>query len=134
MRAEASLRNAPPAGHYVEEVERNTNVDGAYYPGVWVMGDLSDDDRGHGMEIVVKYAGHSGKPPWVKPKPFLWGSTRFGKAGNIYVLAASAAFTRSDVIGYWRSRTPVASDQMAQGDGRDRGNKCALNRHEIKGL
>src|SRR5215831_17001898 len=26
-----------------------------------------------------------------------------------YVFAASAAFTRSGVIGYWRSRTPVAS-------------------------
>src|SRR6478752_5996449 len=26
-----------------------------------------------------------------------------------HVLAASAAFTRSDVSGYWRSRTPVAS-------------------------
>ncbi len=27
------------------------------HPGVWVMGDLSDDDRGHGMGIVVEYAG-----------------------------------------------------------------------------
>ena len=26
-------------------------------PGVWVLGDLSDDDRGHGMGIVVEYAG-----------------------------------------------------------------------------
>ena len=29
--------------------------------------------------------------------------------GAAHVLAASAAFTRSGVIGYWRSRTPVAS-------------------------
>ena len=27
------------------------------HPGVWVMGDLADDDRGHGMGIVVEYAG-----------------------------------------------------------------------------
>ena len=27
------------------------------HPGVWVMGDLTDDDRGHGMGIVVEYAG-----------------------------------------------------------------------------
>ena len=37
-------------------------------PGVWVMGDLDDDDRGHGMGIVVEYAGRGGKPQWVKPQ------------------------------------------------------------------
>jgi hypothetical protein len=47
--------------------------------GVWVTGDLSDDDRVPGMGIVVEYAGHSSKPRWVKPKPFLWDYTRFGK-------------------------------------------------------
>jgi hypothetical protein len=36
------------------------------------MGDLADDDRGHGMGIVVEYAGRKGKPQWVKPKPFRW--------------------------------------------------------------
>jgi FtsP/CotA-like multicopper oxidase with cupredoxin domain len=49
------------------------------HPGVWVMGDLSDDDRGHGMGIVVEYAGRSGKPQWTKPKPYRWDYTRFGK-------------------------------------------------------
>ena len=49
------------------------------HPGVWVMGDLADDDRGHGMGIVVEYAGRTGKPEWVKPKPFLWDYTLFGK-------------------------------------------------------
>jgi len=34
------------------------------HPGVWVMGDLADDDRGHGMGIVVEYAGAKGKPLW----------------------------------------------------------------------
>ena len=33
-------------------------------PGVWIMGDLADDDRGHGMGVVVEYAGHKGKPLW----------------------------------------------------------------------
>src|SRR5581483_7606317 len=42
------------------------------HPGVWIMGDLADDDRGHGMGIVVEYAGASGKPKWMKPKPFRW--------------------------------------------------------------
>jgi FtsP/CotA-like multicopper oxidase with cupredoxin domain len=50
------------------------------HPGVWVLGDLSDDDRRQGMGIVVEYAGHKGKPQWVKPKPFHWDYARFGKA------------------------------------------------------
>jgi FtsP/CotA-like multicopper oxidase with cupredoxin domain len=48
-------------------------------PGVWVMGDLSDDDRGHGMGIVVEYAGHRTKPVWTKPAPFRWDYARFGR-------------------------------------------------------
>jgi FtsP/CotA-like multicopper oxidase with cupredoxin domain len=51
------------------------------HPGVWVMGDLSDDDRGHGMGIVVEYANAKGKPQWSKPKPYKWDYTIFGKAG-----------------------------------------------------
>ena len=31
------------------------------HPGVWVLGDLADDDRGHGMGIVVEYAGRKGQ-------------------------------------------------------------------------
>ncbi len=49
------------------------------HPGVWLMGDLSDDDRGHGMAVVVEYAGQKGKPQWVKPRPFHWDYTHFGK-------------------------------------------------------
>jgi FtsP/CotA-like multicopper oxidase with cupredoxin domain len=47
-------------------------------PGVWVLGDLSDDDRTNGMGIVVEYAGQKGEPRWVKPEPFRWDYTRFG--------------------------------------------------------
>jgi FtsP/CotA-like multicopper oxidase with cupredoxin domain len=51
------------------------------HPGVWVMGDLADDDREHGMGIVVEYAGRTGAPQWAKPQPFHWDYTRFGKVG-----------------------------------------------------
>jgi len=51
-------------------------------PGVWVMGDVADDDRGHGMGIVVEYAGRSGQPKWSAPKPSKWDYTRFGMAGT----------------------------------------------------
>jgi FtsP/CotA-like multicopper oxidase with cupredoxin domain len=47
-------------------------------PGVWVMGDLADDDRSHGMGIVLEYAGAKGKPQWSAPKPFKWDYTIFG--------------------------------------------------------
>jgi FtsP/CotA-like multicopper oxidase with cupredoxin domain len=49
-------------------------------PGVWILGDLGDDDRQHGMGIVVEYAGRKGTPQWVKPKPFRWDYAQFGKA------------------------------------------------------
>jgi FtsP/CotA-like multicopper oxidase with cupredoxin domain len=49
------------------------------HPGVWLLGDLADDDRGHGMGIVVEYAGHKGKPVWTPPPPFHWNYARFAK-------------------------------------------------------
>lgn len=59
--------------------ERISAVVEMSHPGVWVMGDLADDDRGHGMGIVVEYAGQKGKPVWTPPKPFHWNYTRFAK-------------------------------------------------------
>jgi FtsP/CotA-like multicopper oxidase with cupredoxin domain len=59
-------------------------------PGVWVMGDLADDDRAHGMGIVVEYAGQHGKPQWAAPKPFHWNYARFGKAPAAGAVAAPA--------------------------------------------
>jgi len=50
------------------------------HPGVWILGDLDDGDRGHGMGIVVEYAGRTGKPQWVAPPPFKWSYARFAKA------------------------------------------------------
>jgi FtsP/CotA-like multicopper oxidase with cupredoxin domain len=53
------------------------------HPGVWLMGDLADDDRRHGMGIVVEYAGSSGKPQWKAPPPFRWNYAQFGKPGAV---------------------------------------------------
>ena len=50
-------------------------------PGVWVLGDLADDDRAHGMGIVVEYAGQSGAPRWEAPPPFGWDYRRFALPG-----------------------------------------------------
>jgi FtsP/CotA-like multicopper oxidase with cupredoxin domain len=48
------------------------------HPGVWILGDLADDDRRHGMGIVVEYAGRAGKPQWAAPPRSLWDYRRFG--------------------------------------------------------
>ncbi len=48
-------------------------------PGVWIMGDTADDDRHHGMGIVVEYAGRTGKPQWVAPQESRWSYARFAK-------------------------------------------------------
>jgi FtsP/CotA-like multicopper oxidase with cupredoxin domain len=52
-------------------------------PGVWIMGDLADDDRNHGMGLVVEYAGYKTKPVWLAPKPFHWNYARFGKSNAV---------------------------------------------------
>ena len=61
------------------------------HPGVWILGDLADDDRRHGMGIVVEYAHQSGKPQWSKPAPFRWSYTHFAKPGA-YAPAADETF------------------------------------------
>lgn len=50
-------------------------------PGVWILGDLDDDDRRHGMGVVVEYAQHAGKPVWLAPPPFRWNYAGFAKPG-----------------------------------------------------
>jgi FtsP/CotA-like multicopper oxidase with cupredoxin domain len=51
------------------------------HPGVWIMGDLADDDRRHGMGIIVEYAGRAGKPQWMTPPHFRWNYARFAQPG-----------------------------------------------------
>jgi FtsP/CotA-like multicopper oxidase with cupredoxin domain len=60
--------------------ERISAVVKMNHPGVWILGDLADDDRRHGMGIVVEYAGRSGEPHWATPPPFRWSYARFAKS------------------------------------------------------
>ena len=57
---------------WIGTAERISAIVEMNHPGVWIMGDLADDDRGNGMGIVVEYANHKGKPQWVTPKPYTW--------------------------------------------------------------
>lgn len=61
--------------------ERVSAVVEMNHPGVWIMGDTSDDDRRNGMGIVVEYANRRGKALWTVPPKFRWDYARFAKPG-----------------------------------------------------
>ena len=52
------------------------------HPGIWIMGDTADDDRRHGMGIVVEYANSTGKAQWLAPLPLRWNYMRFARPGT----------------------------------------------------
>jgi FtsP/CotA-like multicopper oxidase with cupredoxin domain len=60
--------------------ERASAIVEMRHPGVWVLGDLDDDDRKNGMGIVIEYAGQRGAPKWQKPEAFKWDYSLFGHA------------------------------------------------------
>ena len=65
-------------GLWLGTAERISAIVQMNHPGVWIMGDLADDDRHHGMGIVVEYAGYKTKPQWLPPHPFKWNYAHFG--------------------------------------------------------
>jgi FtsP/CotA-like multicopper oxidase with cupredoxin domain len=68
---------------WIGTAERVSAIVEMNHPGVWVMGDLADDDRGHGMGIVVEYSGRSGKPQWAAPPSSRWSYLQFAKPGAV---------------------------------------------------
>ena len=68
---------------WIGTAERISAIVEMDHPGVWVLGDLADDDRAHGMGVVVEYAGRTGKPQWIAPrKSFYWDYARFASQGG----------------------------------------------------
>lgn len=63
---------------WIGTAERVSAIVEMNHPGVWILGDLDDDDRAHGMGIVVEYAGAKGTPRWTKLVSPKWNYTRFG--------------------------------------------------------
>jgi FtsP/CotA-like multicopper oxidase with cupredoxin domain len=64
---------------WIGTAERISAIVEMNHPGVWILGDLADDDRHHGMGIVIEYAGRNGKPLWLTPPKSRWSYARFGK-------------------------------------------------------
>jgi FtsP/CotA-like multicopper oxidase with cupredoxin domain len=62
--------------------ERISAIVEMHHPGVWILGDLDNDDRRNGMGIVIEYAGRPGKAQWIAPPPFKWNYSRFAKPGT----------------------------------------------------
>src|SRR5215469_555428 len=60
--------------------ERISAVVEMNHPGVWILGDTADDDRHHGMGIVIEYAGQKGKPQWTTPPDVHWNYLHFGSS------------------------------------------------------
>lgn len=61
--------------------ERVSAIVDMNHPGVWILGDTADDDRRHGMGIVVEYAGRKGRAQWIAPPKFRWNYKAFAKPG-----------------------------------------------------
>jgi len=66
---------------WIGTAERVSAIVEMDHPGVWILGDTADDDRRHGMGIVLEYAGQGGKAQWAPPPKSRWNYTRFAKPG-----------------------------------------------------
>jgi FtsP/CotA-like multicopper oxidase with cupredoxin domain len=90
------------------------------HPGVWVMGDVADDDRRHGMGIVIEYAGRKGQSVWTAPPRFHWNYARFGRANTAPMVpdeSIEMTFAKnnaaSDGFNEWTiNGVPFARDKM----------------------
>jgi FtsP/CotA-like multicopper oxidase with cupredoxin domain len=49
-------------------------------PGVWILGEVRNEQRAAGMGIVVEYADQTGPPRWTAAPPFVWDYALFGGA------------------------------------------------------
>lgn len=66
---------------WIGTAERVSAIVHMTHPGVWILGDLDNDDRPHGMGIVVEYAGRTGKAQWTAPPAARWSYARFARPG-----------------------------------------------------
>ncbi|HXE15468.1 MAG TPA: multicopper oxidase domain-containing protein [Bryobacteraceae bacterium] len=63
---------------WIGTAERISAIVGMNHPGIWILGDTYDDDRNHGMGMVVEYANRTGKAQWTPPPHSKWNYTWFG--------------------------------------------------------
>ena len=73
-------------------------------PGIWVLGDTNDEDRGRGMGIVVEYAGRKGKPQWQAPKPLPLGLPAASAPPSATAASADETLELTFAATAWRAR------------------------------
>ena len=59
-------------GERVDAIVEMTNA------GVWWLGEVRNAQREAGMAIAIEFAGRSGPPRWIPPRPFTWDYGLFG--------------------------------------------------------
>ena len=108
-------------GLWLGTAERISAIVTMDHPGVWIMGDLSDDDRGHGMGIVVEYADKKTKPQWIAPAKFLWDYARLGnldgsvaQPDQIFDLTLAKQNAAEDGFNRWTINDVAFSDDHMQ--------------------
>ena len=92
---------------WIGTAERVSAIVEMNHPGVWVLGNLSDEDRERGMGTVVEYAKRKGKPQWATPKPFQWDYCRFGGPG-------ATAYPQDEVVEMTFAKQNAAADGFNQ--------------------
>ncbi|HYM08924.1 MAG TPA: multicopper oxidase domain-containing protein [Terriglobales bacterium] len=110
----------PVSGLWLGTAERISAIVEMNHPGVWIMGDLADDDRHHGMGIVVEYAGEKGKPQWIAPRPFRWNYAHFGGTGTsqtpdqVFDMRFAKQNAASDGFNLWTINDVAFSEERMQ--------------------
>ncbi len=107
-------------GLWLGTAERISAIVEMNHPGIWIMGDLADDDRHHGLGIVVEYAGEKGKSQWVSPKPFRWNYAHFGRTtaspepDQIFEMKFAKQNAAQDGFNLWTINDVAFSEQDMQ--------------------
>jgi FtsP/CotA-like multicopper oxidase with cupredoxin domain len=107
-------------GLWLGTAERVSAIVEMNHPGIWIMGDMANDDRQHGMGTVVEYAGQKGKPQWIAPKPFQWNYAQFGNPGaavpqvdQVFEMTFAKQNAASDGFNRWTiNNVAFAEDHM----------------------
>jgi FtsP/CotA-like multicopper oxidase with cupredoxin domain len=110
----------PVPGLWLGTAERVSAIVEMNHPGIWIMGDMADDDRHHGMGIVVEYAEEKGKPQWIAPKPFRWNYAHFGRVAatpepdQIFNMTFAKQNAAQDGFNLWTINDVAFSEERMQ--------------------
>ena len=123
-------------GLWLGTAERVSAIVEMNHPGIWIMGDLTDDDRHHGMGIVIEYSGEKGKPRWITPKPFRWNYALFGgtaavpEPDHIFDMTFAKKNAAQDGFNLWTVNDVAFSEERMQNKLRvEKGKRYRLRMH-----